>query len=247
MPRTNRFFSGLVSASVLVLVLTGCSVTSSSNTGSSSDGSSSGSSQKTAPSEAMPWGDFSSTTPPANSLDGGLQEGTGPNQIDIWVDFQCSHCQEFEKVNGGYIAGLVESNAATVRVHPLYFMDKKLTSNASIQAANAASCVANISPSSILGFSAAVFELPAGSWDPAKLLSTASSFGVAGAETCIQKGEFAGWISAEQDKAFTGPIAASDKLAQVTGTPTIVVNGAVYKGDLIDNSVFTAFFVANAL
>ncbi|WGD36731.1 thioredoxin domain-containing protein [Lysinibacter sp. HNR] len=183
----------------------------------------------------------STVVAPANTQDGGLVAGSGPNEIDVWLDFQCGHCLDFEKTNGSFLQSLVETNTATVRLHPLYFLDRG-QSQASLSAANALVCVADHQPDAMLEFNQAVFALDPGSWDIAKLQQEAQSLDIHGVDSCIQDGTFTGWLTEQQEKALSGPLAATTEINAVRGTPTIIVNGSVYSGPPSDNSAFVAFF-----
>jgi hypothetical protein len=50
-------------------------------------------------------------------------ELTGVPVVDIWEDFQCPICQQFEGLNGQYISSLVKDKKATVRFHTLSFLE----------------------------------------------------------------------------------------------------------------------------
>ncbi|MGI9131506.1 MAG: DsbA family protein, partial [Candidatus Nanopelagicaceae bacterium] len=64
------------------------------------------------------------------------------NQIDIWEDFQCPACRDFEAVNNDYIKKIIADKKAKVVYHPLTFIGERTTLgfNESIIAANAAAC-----------------------------------------------------------------------------------------------------------
>jgi protein-disulfide isomerase len=55
--------------------------------------------------------------------------------IDIYEDFQCPICQQFEALNGKYISSLANEKKAVVRFHSLSFLGAE-----SVRAANAAAC-----------------------------------------------------------------------------------------------------------
>ena len=55
--------------------------------------------------------------------------------VDIYEDFQCPICQQFEGLNGKYIMSLVAEKKAVVRFHSLSFLGAE-----SVRAANAAAC-----------------------------------------------------------------------------------------------------------
>jgi protein-disulfide isomerase len=59
-------------------------------------------------------------------------ELTGVPVVDIYEDFQCPICQQFEGINGQYINSLITDKKATVKFHSLSFIGPE-----SVRAANA--------------------------------------------------------------------------------------------------------------
>ena len=79
--------------------------------------------------------------------------------IQIWVDYLCPVCGEFEKANAAQIETLVESGVATLEIHPVAILDRAAQgSRYSSRAANASACVANYSPNQFFEFNALLFE-----------------------------------------------------------------------------------------
>jgi protein-disulfide isomerase len=62
---------------------------------------------------------------------------------------------------------------------------------------------------------------------------------------CIQEETFRSWVSNSTARALSGPIPNSD-IAQVTGTPTVLVNGIKYEGGVNDLAAFQAFVIQAA-
>ena len=82
----------------------------------------------------------SSKTPSAASEADGyglVFNATATPVIDIWEDFQCPVCRNFEAVVGSYLSQLVRENKAKVVYHPLSFIGPE-----SVRAANASACAA---------------------------------------------------------------------------------------------------------
>ena len=170
--------------------------------------------------------------------------------IQLFVDYQCPICQSFELANGEYLYGLIENGGATVEIHPITFLDSKSLGNKySSRAANAAACVANFSPNQYWDFNRALFEnQPA---EGTQGLGDDAFFGFAEGvgvekqdqvEQCITDQTFKSWVAAATARAFAGPIPNSD-VAQVKGTPTVIVNGQKYEGPIDDVDAFAAFVV----
>lgn len=158
--------------------------------------------------------------------------------IVVYLDYLCPICGEFEAANNEYIAGLVQSGAATVEYHPVAILtNQSLGTKYSNRAANAAACVANYSPDSFFDFNTALFEQqPAEGTrglDDSQLGDIATGVeGVTNASditTCIDDDEFGSWVTAATQRAIDGPLPNSG-LDALTGTPTVLVNGQQYDG-----------------
>ena len=65
-------------------------------------------------------------------------ELTGVPVVDIWEDFQCPACAQFEALNSTYIESIILEKKAKVIFHPLSFLGPE-----SIRAANAAACASD--------------------------------------------------------------------------------------------------------
>jgi protein-disulfide isomerase len=62
----------------------------------------------------------------------------GAPTVDIWLDYQCPYCKEFEAAAGQAYVDLASSGQATVVVHTLTFLDNNLGNEASQLAAEGA-------------------------------------------------------------------------------------------------------------
>lgn len=166
-------------------------------------------------------------------------------QIRVYLDYLCPYCGDFERANGEQMQSLVESGAATVEIHPIAILTARSAGTQySLRAANAAACVADSSPDSFWAFNSALFaDQPAegseGLTDD-QLIEIAGTAGATGVSDCIEDRDFAGFIQSATDRAKEGPIPGSS-VAQVQGTPTILVNGKQYTGSLEDSDEFRAF------
>ena len=170
--------------------------------------------------------------------------------IVMYIDYLCPICGDFETTHGEKITDWVTAGDATVEVHPISILDRlsKGTEYAT-RAANAAACVANYDPNNFLDFNAAMFagqpaENTTGLTD-AELTSLVEGAGVTSPEvaSCIADQTYSGWVDASTQRALEGPIPNSD-IAQVKGTPTVLVNGVQYTGSNSDAASFEAFVTA---
>lgn len=84
-------------------------------------------------------------TTPSVAVDGGtaFAAGTGPVTIDLYEDFMCPVCREFETTDSATIKQLVAENKATVRYHPVAILnDASNGTKYSTRAAGAAAAAA---------------------------------------------------------------------------------------------------------
>ena len=136
--------------------------------------------------------------------------------IDVYIDYQCPICKNFEILNCEYLNEVIAQNKAKVVYHPMTFIGPE-----SILAANAAACAAD--ENKFVGMNLAIFKDQSvtensGKWQGNALLDIGKAIGINSAkfEKCIKDGNYVKW---------TGNVAAASAKANVNGTPTIFVNG----------------------
>ncbi len=175
---------------------------------------------------------------------------SGVVDIRTYVDYMCPYCGQFETTNNAQLTEWINSGAATVEVHPLSILDRaSLGTKYSTRAANAAACVANYSPDQFWAFNGLLFENQpeenSEGLDNAAIKDFASQAGVTDLDavnTCIDDTEFKGWVADATSRALQGPLPDTDE-PNVSGTPTVLVNGQKYTGSLTDPDAFSAFVV----
>jgi protein-disulfide isomerase len=148
---------------------------------------------------------------------------TEKNRIDVWEDFQCPVCKEFEYINGSTLASLALSHKAEVVFHSLSFLDAALKKHGSTLAANAGGCVANYSPVTWLKFHQALYANQPEENGPdlftnTYLIKLAATVGASGSQftNCVNSGKFLPWVShVENNGGDQG----------ITSTPTVLING----------------------
>lgn len=136
--------------------------------------------------------------------------------VDIYEDFQCPICQQFEALNGKYINSLVTDKKAIVKFHPLSFIGPE-----SVRAANAAACAND--EGKYLDFHLGLYANQpssenSGAWTNDGLISIAEASGIKSAsfKSCVKNAKYEGWV---------GKVAEAGAKAGVNSTPTIFVNG----------------------
>jgi protein-disulfide isomerase len=143
--------------------------------------------------------------------------------LDLYEDFQCPVCAQFEDIFGLQIVDMVKANQIKLVAHPLSFLDDNLRNDSSNRAANAASCAADADK--FLQYHAATFqgqpkEEGAGYTD-AQLKNFAVQAGLSGTalttwEQCYSAKTHNQWVESVQTQ--------SEKDG-VNGTPTLKLNG----------------------
>ncbi|WP_432497517.1 DsbA family protein [Kineococcus auxinigenes] len=82
------------------------------------------------------------TPPSATAPDGGYllagDAAAGAPTLDVWLDYQCPYCAQFEAAAGGALQELAASGQARVVVHTLSFLDQNLGNDSSTRAAEGA-------------------------------------------------------------------------------------------------------------
>jgi protein-disulfide isomerase len=164
---------------------------------------------------------------PANTVADGTAFAAGPADapvtVDVYEDFLCPACRQFEATVGGTLAALAADGTAQVRYHPIAILDRASTDDYSTRALNAAAVVADAAGAeAFLEFHDALFaEQPAeggpGLTDQrlGELAAQAGATG-AGVEQAITGLVYEDWTREVTDAASR---------AGITGTPTVLVDG----------------------
>ena len=170
--------------------------------------------------------------------------------IQMYIDYFCPVCGDFEKANGDQLTTWLESGAANVEIFPMAILDRASQGTKyATRAANAAACVADSSPDQYYDFHNILFENQpeentAGLTDEQliKLTKEAKVSNPKAIANCIEDQEFKNWVADARSRAQNGPIANSN-VEKVTGTPTVIVNGVKYTGALDDAKAFSSFVI----
>lgn len=150
--------------------------------------------------------------------------------IQIYYDYLCPNCGVFQERNGAQLRAWIESGAATVEYHPIAVFTAG--SQYSLRAANAAACVADVSPNAFFAFHEALFadqpEESSSGYTDQELIEMATDAGANRVDQCVTDRRFFAWVRAATQRAVDGPVAGTDSV-RVDSTPTIVVNGQVFE------------------
>jgi len=159
--------------------------------------------------------------------------------IDIYVDFQCPICREYEARSGATIDQLVASGQAEVIYHPIAILDRASTTQYSTRASAASGCAA------AAGVFAQYAKLLYANQPPengnglpaAQLVSLGQQAGATGSD-------FASCVTDTTYKSWTASLTDQSSKAGVNGTPTVKVNGQDV--GLTDAALRQAVAAANA-
>ena len=158
---------------------------------------------------------------PAGATAAGVTVGNpdAPATIDLYLDFQCPACAQYEQQAGATIDQLVTSGQAKIVYHPVAYLNRFSSTQYSSRSSAAAGCAADAGV--LPRFAQLLYsnQPPEGGDglpdDQLVALGTQAGAGP-GFATCVQDGRYSGWTRSVTDAASQ---------AGVTGTPTVLVNG----------------------
>ncbi|WP_084128890.1 thioredoxin domain-containing protein [Demequina sp. NBRC 110055] len=162
--------------------------------------------------------DLSGGIPISSDAIAGVAGPEDAARLDVYLDFMCPICGQFEETNGEDIDAMIADGSVALYVHPISILDRYSNgTNYSTRAANAAATVADAAPEHFMEFQTAMFEnQPAENTEglsDSEIADIAVGVGVPQevADT-FTDGEFTKWV-----------IAATDQSSQdgVPGTPTL--------------------------
>ena len=165
--------------------------------------------------------EISQTIPAVASADNGYAisfntELTGVPVVDIYEDFQCPVCLEFESVNMKYIESLITEKKATVHYHILSFLGDE-----SVRAANASACAAD--EGKFMQFHNGLYANQpqaenSGEWSNDRLIAIGATAGISSDafKNCVNDLGYEGWVAKSAEAASK---------ANINATPTVLVNG----------------------
>lgn len=149
--------------------------------------------------------------------------GVSAPVLDIYEDFQCPVCDEFEKANGGTVQKLAAEGKVKVVYHPFtIFLGEHPAQENSVRAWAAARCV----PASHwllyhnLLYSNQPSERASGGFPVSQLLALGRKAGLASAP-------FTSCVRSQRYAAEAVPLSEQIIRSGITGTPTVKLNGKV--------------------
>ena len=162
------------------------------------------------------------TAPPgANDTGTGIVLGTGPVTIDLYEDYLCPACKQFQQINGETLNQLVSEGKARLVFHPVAFLNRFSTTEYSTRSSAASGCAAQ--GGKFREFTDQLFakQPPEGGAG----LSNDELVDI-GAGVGLNRDEFASCVSDGTYRPWTEHVTDEASKSGVTGTPTIKVNGS---------------------
>ncbi|MBM0240266.1 thioredoxin domain-containing protein [Micromonospora sp. ATA32] len=161
------------------------------------------------------------TTPPgANDAGTGIVSGGGPVTIDLYEDFLCPVCKQFEQTSGATIDQLVAEGKAKVVHHPVAYLNRFSTTEYSTRSSAASGCAAE--GGKFREYAKALFDRqPA---EGSAGLSNDELIDI-GAGVGLNRNDFGSCVNAGRYRSWTAHVTDEASKANVTGTPTVWVNG----------------------
>ncbi|SHH30940.1 Protein-disulfide isomerase [Jatrophihabitans endophyticus] len=161
--------------------------------------------------------------------------------VDVYEDFQCPNCRDYEERVGKTMQTYVQQNKAQVRYHmiSLSSLDSEENGHYSSRGANAGYCASDISVDFFHTFHTYMFQTKiqpaegAGGIADSMIIADATKAGL----PAKSKTDFTSCVTDNKHKALVQAVTDRSSQDGVSGTPTIKVNGKTIGNSLSD---FTA-------
>lgn len=184
-------------------------------------------------------------------LDGGepaktedlLKDSEVPH-IEIYLDYDCPHCADFEEAAAATLEAELASGTATVEYKPIVVIG----SNLSISGANAAACVAEYAPERFLDAHNALFaQHGEQNVSVGKTIRALNIDGEAGenVESCVSSKVFSDWV--QTASTYSTSLTDESGAPVVAGTPTILIDGMKYDLNPVELPTFLNYLKESGL
>lgn len=150
----------------------------------------------------------------------GIVVGTGPVDVDAYIDFQCPFCKQFELMSRSTIDSLLASDMIRFIRHPMNFLDEVSTTAYSTRAAAASAAASDAGL--FHEYAQALFEFQPPEGGPGlsddQLIALGQQIGISdpGFERSIREGTYLPWPPYVTELAYRRGIG---------GTPSVFVAG----------------------
>lgn len=147
----------------------------------------------------------------------------GVPTVDIYEDFQCPICNEFEKANGSQVMAMAKAGKIKLTYHVLSFLDDNFNNDGSLIAANGSFCAADAGKFEqyhTANFAGQPSQEGVG-YTQAQIKGFGAKAGITGSalntfNSCVSSKKYDKYVQATQTAASKN---------NVNGTPTFVFNG----------------------
>ncbi|MCP2264717.1 DsbA family protein [Promicromonospora thailandica] len=189
--------------------------------------------------ENIPAGVVEQTGIPVGADGAAGTENEGAKTLDVYVDYMCPICGQFESLNGASITEMREAGDVTLVVHPISILDRTSKGTEySTRAAASAAWVADRAPEQFNAYHEALFanqpeEQTAGLTDE-QLGQIAGDAGVpVDVASGISSGDamdtYEEWVTAATQVASDDPAVINPETGGL-GTPTVLIDGERFNG-----------------
>jgi protein-disulfide isomerase len=141
-------------------------------------------------------------------------------KVDMYEDFRCPNCRNFEAVNNTYIDGLVQAGKIQAVYHPMHFIasDSQLTAAAAACASDQGKYLQMHTALYVNQPTSAQMAENSPYWTNATLILLGHSIGITSKsfDSCITGGKYLNWTNKINDDAAA---------KNINATPTVIVNG----------------------
>ena len=172
-----------------------------------------------------------------------VQIGDGPTEIDLYIDYMCPACKQFEETYAADLQRWVDEGSVTINYHPIAILNRMSQGTEySTRAGAAAVCAADTGEQEFLDYTLALYAAqPAENTrglddDELVRIGTEETGLDAKWETCVDDETYRGWVE-------EGTSAASGEQG-VSGTPTAMVDGRLVDAATFADSVESAIAAA---
>jgi len=146
----------------------------------------------------------------------------GAPRVEVYADFLCPHCAEFEESTGQRLRALADAGEIDLRFVPMTILDGRAKQGPAHDVMNAAVCAADEKgPAAFWRLHEALFAsgYARSGAEPSsrELVELAAEAGVTGIDACVDEGRFVPWLDLPREAA---------RERGVTGTPTVFVDGS---------------------
>lgn len=151
----------------------------------------------------------------------------GEHTVEMFVDFHCPHCVQFEAEFGPILQQAESQQQATIDIYPMAFIDQ-----GSVNAANAFACAAEAGyPRAYFN---ALFANASRQWTAEQLVELSAQIGHEATPeftACVNDQAHADWVTS---------IGTTAEQRGVTGTPTIFIDGELVDFATLDKESLRA-------